>query len=385
MKPVGSPRSRTKVYPAHIDAGKLPKKCYWDESGNGHWYTTYYDNGKRRRRQIAGPEAKLSDLHRALEVSAGANINSLDWLGDKFIASPQFKQVSEAQQKSYNYGRTVIKTQPTLQKNIFLGQVPLGVWDTPMVQRVIDKVSVERGPSSAKKVYEYMRRLFNWAVLRGLYQGTSPVSREMELPKERKRRRLPTHEVLGSLIVFAFERGKLPSRAKGACPPYLWKSIILSYECRLRGVEVFDLTDEHLTEAGVRCGRRKGSTTNIAKWNHNLRVAALAAQKERDAIWQSYGRAIPLRPEHRPLIVNESGLAITQSTWQSAWRRFMKLAIREQIITEDQKFGLHDMKRRGTTDTVGTKAEKMDAVGLSSLQILKVYDHSVNEVNATSR
>lgn len=385
IKPVGRPRSRNKKYPEHIDPNKLPDRCYWDSSGNGHWYTSVYDDtGRRRRHWIAGPDAKHSDLHKAMEKQAVKTADTLDWLGDQFLDSPQFKQVSKAQKKSYQYGYDIINTQPTLEKGVLLGQVPISAWDTPMVQRVIDKVAGERGPSAAKKVYEYLRRVFNWGILRGLYRQVSPVAKKMELPKERQRRRNPAHDILGKVIVFAFERGQLEPRTRGSCASYIWKALILTYETRLRGVEAFDMTDASLSTEGVLCGRRKGSDSNIARWNHNLRICVNAALAERSSIWDRNGRPIPLRPEHRPVLVNENGDPISQSTWQSAWRRFMDLAEREGIITKEQRFGLHDMKRRGTTDTKGTRIEKLAAVGLSSLQILKVYDHSVYEVNATT-
>ena len=70
------------------------------------------------------------------------------------------------------------------------------------------------------------------------------------------------------------------------------------------------------------------------------------------------------------------GQAISGRTWQNAWRRFLELAINEGVMTKEEWFGLHDMKRRGTTDTPGTKAEKLEATGLSE-RVLPVYDKSV--------
>lgn len=46
-------------------------------------------------------------------------------------------------------------------------------------------------------------------------------------------------------------------------------------------------------------------------------------------------------------------------------------------------FGIHDLKRRGATDTKGTKADKKDATGHKSDAMLEVYDHSVPVVPAT--
>jgi hypothetical protein len=75
--------------------------------------------------------------------------------------------------------------------------------------------------------------------------------------------------------------------------------------------------------------------------------------------------------------VNESGDPLSQSGWQTVWRRFTQLAIKEGVISKNENFGLHDMKRRGVTDTTGTKADKLDATGLGNFSILKVYDKSI--------
>ena len=50
-------------------------------------------------------------------------------------------------------------------------------------------------------------------------------------------------------------------------------------------------------------------------------------------------------------------------------------------MTKDEWFGLHDMKRRGTTDTIGNTSNKLDATGISNKQVLKIYDKSIPRVN----
>jgi len=88
-----------------------------------------------------------------------------------------------------------------------------------------------------------------------------------------------------------------------------------------------------------------------------------------------------MKPEDRYLLVNNSGGKITSSGWQSVWGRFLKNAITEQLMTNDQWFGLHDMKRRGTTDTQGTADQKLEATGHKSKRMLDIYDKSIPRVN----
>ncbi|MFD2436102.1 site-specific integrase [Modicisalibacter luteus] len=65
----------------------------------------------------------------------------------------------------------------------------------------------------------------------------------------------------------------------------------------------------------------------------------------------------------------------------TAWQRLIKLAIEEEIIEASQRFGLHDLKRRGITDTKGTRHDKQEASGHRSAAMLDVYDLSIPLVN----
>ena len=49
-------------------------------------------------------------------------------------------------------------------------------------------------------------------------------------------------------------------------------------------------------------------------------------------------------------------------------------------MTKEEWFGLHDIKRRGTTDTKGTAEDKLEATGHKSRQILEIYDKSISRV-----
>ena len=55
----------------------------------------------------------------------------------------------------------------------------------------------------------------------------------------------------------------------------------------------------------------------------------------------------------------------------------MKMAIEESVITKEERFGLHDLKRRGITDTKGTRHEKQEASGHRSASMMDTYDLSV--------
>jgi len=84
------------------------------------------------------------------------------------------------------------------------------------VQRIIDAVGEDR-PTSTKHCKIYLSRLFTWGSNRG-YCRDNPAT-GIELPKERKRRRLPSHEIQNKLVEFARERGGGRRGLKGSCPP----------------------------------------------------------------------------------------------------------------------------------------------------------------------
>jgi len=79
------------------------------------------------------------------------------------------------------------------------------------------------------------------------------------------------------------------------------------------------------------------------------------------------------------VILAEHGEPLTKSGLDTAWQRFIKLAIQEEIFTANQRFGLHDLKRKGGTDTPGTFADKQQALWLTE-QMMKTYDKSLPEV-----
>jgi len=75
--------------------------------------------------------------------------------------------------------------------------------------------------------------------------------------------------------------------------------------------------------------------------------------------------------------VSEDGSALQKSSLDTAWQRFIRRAITEHVIAPAQRFGLHDLKRRGISDTEGTRADKQHASGHKSESMMDIYDLSV--------
>lgn len=369
------PRKHSPDIPAHINQPKLPNGVYYDKRGRGRWYVQYRDEaGKLKTERIAGADATLSELHRIMEQRSGIDRRTLRYLAKQFHESAQLKELAIKTQKDYEYCRAIVLEIPTkLGKP--LGDLPTAQFSPALVQRLIDKIAAEGTPSKANHLLRYLRRLFRWGINRG-YCDSNPAL-GIESAKERKQRRLPELTTIAQLTEFAQARGKRTRGEKGACAPYLWIVMELAYICRLRGIEVITLSDANSTADGVMTNRRKGSRDNIVRWYPRLTAAWTAATERRAGIWKAKGRPVPMHPESRPLIVAADGGELRKSSLDTAWQRLIKMAIEEGVITEEQRFGLHDLKRRGITDTKGTRHEKQEASGHRSASMMDIYDLSV--------
>lgn len=379
----GRKRQHSPHIPKHIDQAALPAAVYFDHRGSGVWYTLYLDEaGKQRRTNLAGRDVTLSELHRIMEERAGIDRDSLTFLAEQFHKSDQCKRLAKKTQDDYCYSRDVLLGIPTkLGKP--LGELAVRKFTPPLVQRVVDRIAEDGTPSKAAHALRYLRRLMQWGRNRG-YVDVNPAQ-GIEAPKERKLRRLPEPTAMAALIQFAQQQGRLTRGEKGACAPYLWYVMEISYLCRLRGIETVTLTDANETPEGVLTNRRKGSRDNIVRWTPRLRAAWDAAKQVRADIWEKKKMPVPIAAEQRRLIVAAHGGALQKTSLDTAWQRLVAQAIKKGVMTAEQRFGLHDFKRRGITDTEGTRADKQQASGHRSEGMLDVYDHSTPLVNPSGR
>lgn len=375
--PRGRPRKPTRDLPAHIDASKLPAGIYWDAPRQRWYVKDPRPAGGSSTKRVAGADAQLSDLHAIVESRQGVDRRTLDWLCGEFAASDQHRALAKATRTDYAYSCGVL-CGFRLRTGQRLGELHAARLARPMMQRVIDAIARGDGarptPSKAQHVRRYGSRLWEWAANRGHVPATNPFA-GLDAPAERKQRRLPDAPVLTAVIEFARERAGLGAGNKGAVPPYLWAAAEIAYLCRLRGIEVATLTDANAGPTGVLTNRRKGSRDNTVSWSPRLRAAWDALTAYRAERVAAKRRPVPLRAADRALIVAQDGAPIAKSSIDTAWQRLMALAIEEGVITADQRFGLHDLKRRGITDTPGTAAEKQRASGHRSEAMLAVYDH----------
>jgi site-specific recombinase XerC len=372
----GRKRQHDPTIPAHIDQNALPRGVYWDRSGSGHWYAFETGpDGKRLRRKIASASARVSELHALIEDRAGVDRESLAWLLDQYHGSQKFKaQSPRTQRDRKGYRKVVLAYQTRIGP---LGGLAHRRLTTASIQRIIDNIA-ESHPTKANHIHRYLRLVFSWGIRRG-HCAANPA-RGVEQAKERRQRAVPTVETMERVIAFARVRGCLKAHTKGSVSPYLWFACELAYLCRLRGVELFSLTDACETSTGLAVERAKGSRGNVVRWTPRLRAAWDAALAYRARVVPA-SAPVPIDPEKRGVLVTESGSPLAQSSFESAWQRMILAAISAGIITPEQRFAPHAFKHRGITDTPGNRADKQQASGHKSASMLDIYDHEIPTVD----
>lgn len=383
----GRPRKLDPTVPKHIDPRRLPKGAYWDRRDKV-WYTILRDP-KPRRQRIAAATATLADLHRILEDLDGIERGTVDALLDAFHKSDKFKSLAARTRDDYERQRTIASTWRTAAGPF--GKMRCSRLTPPGMQNLIDKVAAgtrrdEEGnliptPTKANHLLRYLRRTFAWGANRG-YAAANPF-KGIEAARERKQRRQPDPVAVKRLTEFAKLRGARKAHTAGSCAPYLWMVIELGYLCRLRPIETLTLADSHVLPTGIHTNRRKGSKDSLVQWNPRLRAVVAAARELRDT--ETLGKVVPIHAHERRLFVAQDGGPLSKSGLESAWDRLIKSAIAAGIITPEQRFGLHDLKRKGITDTPGTRGEKQLASGHKTEAMLDTYDYSVPAVKPAGR
>ncbi|WPC29738.1 integrase [Pseudomonas moraviensis] len=368
--------------PAHVDQAALPAAIYFDHRNSGVWYTLHRDeNGKQRRQNVAPADVSLAELHRIMEEASNVDRGTLRYVCEQFHLSDRYKKLAPKTHDDYCYSRNVLLGIPTkLGKP--LGDLAVKKFSSALVQRIIDRIADEGTPSKAAHALRYLRRVLQWGRNRGFLEANPALG--IEAPIERKQRRLPRLNVMDVLIDRATARGRLARNEPGGCPEYLASVMELAYLCRLRGIEVVTLSDANELAEGILTNRRKGSRDNIVRWTPRLRAVWNRAKAIRAKIWERRKTAIPMSPSKRFIIVASHGGPLRKSSLDTAWQRFITLVISDGIIDAEDRFALHDLKRRGITDTSGTRAEKQEASGHRDPKMMDIYDLSIPTVAPAS-
>lgn len=349
--------------PTHIDLNKIPDGIYWEKSGNGYWYIFMDDPaGNKKRQRSAGPTALLSDLHRVIEENQEVKRDTFRYIAQMFRDSADFQGLASLTRDDYERCYKIVADYKTNQGGK-LGDAPLKRWNKPMVQKLIDRLSMERGPSMANHVLRYTRRVFNWAGNR--IANLPNPAQGVEQAKERGRVVCPPTEVYTAVLQYAQGLESVP---------YLWIAMEIAYLCRLRRIEVVTLTDFNELEAGLLSNRRKGSNDNITEWTPRLFAVWEAAKDLRAKKRKKNKIPTPLRKDDAWIFITSNGGRLNESSLSTAFDRMINNAIKAGMITKEDRFSMHSLKHRGVTNT---KGDKKAASGHKTDRMAAHYDHSI--------
>lgn len=366
------PRKHNPTIPGHIDQKAIPKGIYWDKSGSGRWYVLDFP---RKAVTVADSKAQLSDLHAIIEARSGASEKgTVGHVMDQYHKSTKFTALSEGTKKGYRHQKGLVEAYMT-KKGVTLDKMLVSRLSVAAIQRVVESIaSGQNGerpmPTKANHLHRYLSLVFSWGVQHGYCQHNP--AQGVAQAKERKQFKMPTPETYSRLVAFAQERGSRKAHTEGSVAPYLAPLMVITYLCRLRGIEAVTLTDANSSELGVICNRRKGSKDNVTEWNDDLRLAWEDLDSLRKEAMGRHKRPVQLQADKRPLVVSQKGLPLTKSGLDSAWQRLMDLATTgdDPLLKPGEECTLHGLKHRGITDS-----ENPEDGGHKSAAMRDRYDH----------
>ena len=380
VKSLGRPRKLNAKIPAHINQTKLPDGLSYDAIKN-RWRFNYTDSlGKRHDKRVGSQTSTLTQILNNIERLGIEKPNTFNWLVNEYLQDARFLDLKPATQKNYLACYALIKKQSVKQKSVTT--LLLKNWSSGLCQQINTQIAKKNGPSMANHCHSFLSLVFTYG--KNYNYVTTNHATGVYKAKCRPAQQWVSTEVYSRVLSYAKKRGSTLPKTRGSSPYYIWLMMEISYLCRLRGVETRTLTEDKMLENGLQCDRRKGSKGNITIYNDRLLSVLNSAILHRDNIWRSNGYPVPISKEDRLLIVNNTGQAVSLDSFHSAWQKFINFAINDKIITNDERFSLHDLKRKGISDTAGTGSDKKDASGHRSDAMMQVYDKSLLSVPAAS-
>ncbi|MBS7456767.1 hypothetical protein [Coralloluteibacterium stylophorae] len=142
-------------------------------------------------------------------------------------------------------------------------------------------------------------------------------------------------------------------------------------------MEAATLTGANATADRIDSNRRKGSADNVTEWTQELRQTRDALVVMRAATMQRHARPVPLQPAARAIVVGQDGNPLPKSSLDTAFRRFMRLAMQEGVIAADERFSLHGIKHPAITDSADKRAG-----GHWTEAMRQRYDHELQVYDA---
>ena len=281
---------------------------------------------------------------------------NISWLLSQYTDSAQFaaKAPKTRLKEEYRINKRILP--------VFGKMMPKDI-KKAHIRQFMDKVGIN-SPVTANRDLGFLSRLFNWAEERG-HMDRNPAQGVTKFP-EKPRDRYPED----------WEYDLVAEVAMTTAYKYMSYAMEFAYLCRMRKSEVLALDEEkHILEEGIFVVRGKGSSNEITKWSPRL-IAAYEGIKE-------LNKDLPTVIGSRLLFKDKKGLAISETAFNSAWRRIRGKAMTEGLeingvtVKLKEAFNFHDLKAKGVTD------HKDKASGHKSKKMQAVYDRKPSIIDST--
>lgn len=301
---------------------------------NGYYvYRTW--NRKLRKHnkpvRLCSVDATYGQIISAYEQALGKEVYSLRTLFLVYQQSDYYQGLAISTRKQYEQCLASVENHE-LQNGLTLLDIPFHDWKRSLVRKYLD---LRKAKIQANQEVRRMKAIFSWGVERD-YCPENPC-KGVKLNPEKPRTR----------YVEDWEFQLVYDLAK----PRMKAAMVLAYKCRLRAVEVRNLTREDLTDEGIRCKRRKGSRTTIVQMDDDLRAATEWSKEISPYILHGYDR-------HQ----------WRREAFNTEWQRLMRDAEKSGL---ELRFTFHDLKAKGITDDT---EDKQRGAGHKSASMTSIYD-----------
>ena len=302
---------------------QLPPYVYL--AAHGYVWKPYKGKGVARpTRTIAAPTATKSQVWRAWERLQSTSMDdTLQWLLKSYVDSAKFKKNAEATQKEQARQATCICVYSRGRGQTF-GTAKLPTITPGVLTKYMDARENDDAAVSANRELALISAAWRWALARDLTTTPNPC-KLVEKRSESRRQHYADDAAYAVWIQYCQAHG----------PDYLWIVSEIAYLCRMRKVEVLTAQTSQVLAEGFDTLRRKGSRDALTSYSDRLHAAIDACSAD------EAGR-------FSPYLVTHNGKAIRISSFNTMWQRRMRDCVATTGIT---RFTLHDLKRKGATDS----------------------------------
>jgi integrase len=297
--------------------------------------------------ETAAVKAKVWDDY-AAAVDAPPRVDDLNLLIDQYHKSPQMLRLSANTQTDYhNYSKRI--------RRVFGHMLPHTI-KPPHIREFMDALAKQGKIVTANRHHSYLSVLLGWGIERGWLDDNpaKKVRKFQETPRDR--------------YIEDWEFEFVKNIARQGSYPYIAPMMDLAYYCRVRSIEVRNITENDIDEIGVYTRRTKRSLAEITQWSDALFNAVEEARS-----------LFPNAPLHvkRPLFHTKNGAPVPRESFKTAWGRVMDEALEKGLKV---RFTFQDIKAKGVSDHIFKVSGHRPT---SSKKMLEVYNRKPNLIPST--